>query len=180
MDGEVAWPPTGMASGRVPVLGSPLMTTSAWPTLASRPTLFSLCRRTSSSSRCCRRGMKRPLTVAEHDVYRDPFRTPRDRLPVLRWIQQIPVGGHPAAVDAVVRRNQDVLLRGSAPRLLLHGEPGSVVGSAEVNWCRREGAGLDIVSVGAGTHFLPEDQPAAISRALAAWLARHRPAPGPG
>jgi len=31
-------------------------------------------------------------------------------------------------------------------------------------------AGLEIVSVGAGTHFLPEDQPEAISRALAAWL----------
>jgi len=28
------------------------------------------------------------------------------------------------------------------------------------------------VNVGAGTHFLPEDQPEAISRALAAWLAR--------
>jgi hypothetical protein len=42
---------------------------------------------------------------------------------------------------------------------------------AEVDWCRRESAGLDIVSVGAGTHFLPEDQSEAFSRALAAWLA---------
>jgi hypothetical protein len=33
------------------------------------------------------------------------------------------------------------------------------------------------VSVGAGTHFRPEDQPEAISRALAAWLGyRVRPA----
>ena len=116
--------------------------------------------------------MKRPLTVAEHDVYRDPFRTPRDRLPVLRWIQQISVGGEPADVETAVRRNQDTLLRGPAPRLLLHGEPGSVVGSAEVDWCRRHGDGLQIVNVGAGTHFLPEDQPEAISQALEAWLTR--------
>jgi len=74
-------------------------------------------------------------------------------------------------VDVVIRRNRDVLLRGQAPRLLLHGEPGSVVGLAEVDWCRRDGAALEIVSVGAGTHFLPEDQPEAISRTLAAWLA---------
>ena len=118
-------------------------------------------------------GMTRPLSAAEHDAYRAPFLAPRDRFPVLRWIQQIPVDGNPADVDAVVRRNQDVLLRGPAPRLLLHGEPGSVVGPAEVDWCRRESAGLQIVSVGAGTHFLPEDQPETFSRALAAWLAEH-------
>lgn len=28
-------------------------------------------------------GMNRPLTAAEHDAYREPFPTPRDRLPVL-------------------------------------------------------------------------------------------------
>jgi haloalkane dehalogenase len=93
---------------------------------------------------------------------------------VLRWIQQIPVAGDPPDVEAVIRRNQDVLLRGPAPRLLLHGEPGSVVGPAEVEWCRRESAGLEIVSVGPGTHFLPEQQPEAISSALAAWLAGQR------
>jgi haloalkane dehalogenase len=121
-------------------------------------------------------GMNRPLCAADHAAYRAPFPAPRDRLPVLRWIQQIPVGGDPADVDAVVRRNQDALLRGPVPRLLLHGEPGSVVGPAEVDWCRRESTGLEIVSVGAGTHFLPEDQPEAFSRALAAWLAGVLPA----
>jgi haloalkane dehalogenase len=116
-------------------------------------------------------GMNRPLTAAEHDAYRDPFPTRGTVLPVLRWIQQIPVDGEPADVDAAIRSNQDVLLRGQVPRLPLHGEPGSVVGPAEVDWCRRDGTSLEIVSVGAGTHFLPEDQPEAISRALAAWLA---------
>ena len=80
------------------------------------------------------------------------------------------MGGDRADVDAAVRRTHDALLRGRVPRLLLHGEPGSVVRTTEMDWCRRDGAGLEIVSVGAGTHLLPEDQPEAISHALAAWL----------
>jgi haloalkane dehalogenase len=115
-------------------------------------------------------GMNRHLTPAEHDAYREPFRTPQDRLPILRWIQQIPVAGDPADVDAVVRDNQDTLLHSPVPRLLLYGEPGSVIGPAEVDWCRRLSPGLEMVNVGAGTHFLPEDRPEAISLALATWL----------
>ena len=125
-------------------------------------------------------GMNRRLTAAELDTYRAPFPGPRDRLPVLRWIEQIPVGGNPADVDAVVRANQDTLLHGPVPRLLLHGEPGSVVGTAEVEWCRRHGTDLEIVNVGAGTHFLPEDQPEAISQALTVWLTELGYLPLPG
>jgi haloalkane dehalogenase len=115
-------------------------------------------------------GMNRALTAAEWDVYRAPFRTARDRLPILRWIQQIPVGRDPADVDEIVRRNQSVLLHGDVPRLLLHGQPGAVVGATEVAWCRGKGDRLDIVDVGAGTHFLPEDQPVAIATAIRSWL----------
>ncbi len=116
-------------------------------------------------------GMDHELTAAEWEAYRAPFGSPAERLPVLRWIQQIPVAGDPRDVEEVVRRNQDALLRGDVPRLLLYGEPGAVVGAAEVAWCRREGDGLDVVNVGPGTHFLPEDQPEAIARALLSWMA---------
>lgn len=118
-------------------------------------------------------GMARVLTAEETTAYRAPFLDPADRWPVLRWVQQIPIAGDPADVVATVLANQEVLLRGRLPRLLLHGEPGSVVGAAEVAWCRREGVGLTIASVGAGTHFLPEDQPSAIAAHLRSWL--HQP-----
>lgn len=115
-------------------------------------------------------GMHHTLTGPEWDAYRAPFRTARDRLPVLRWVHQIPVAGEPADVTEVVRRNQDVLFSDKAPRLLLHGEPGAVVQAAEVAWCRERAVGLDMVSVGPGLHFLPEDQPRAISQAIRSWL----------
>lgn len=84
-----------------------------------------------------------------------------------RWT---PVAGDPADVVAVVARNQQILLHARVPRLLLYGEPGAVVGSAEVAWVRREGDGVQLVDLGPGTHFLPEDQPEAIVAALRSWL----------
>ena len=115
-------------------------------------------------------GMARTLTEPERAAYRAPFPTPQRRLPILRWAQQIPVAGQPAEVAAVIARNQQILLHGRVPRLLLYGVPGAVVGSAEVAWVSREGDGVQLVDLGPGTHFLPEDQPEAIMAALRSWL----------
>lgn len=114
-------------------------------------------------------GMDHTLTDAERNAYRAPFLEESDRLPVLRWIQQIPVAGDPPLVDEIVRANQHVLLHGPAPRLLLHGTPGSVVGPAVVDHFRREATGLETADVGPGTHFLPEDQPGPIASAIRRW-----------
>ena len=116
-------------------------------------------------------GMNHRLSPSEWETYRLPFRTPERRRPILRWAQQIPVDGDPPDVTRVIARNQRTLLHGGVPRLLLHGEPGAVVGAAEVAWVAQQGDGIDIVGVGAGSHFLPEDQPSAITGALRSWLA---------
>lgn len=116
-------------------------------------------------------GMNRALSPGEWAVYREPYPGPADRKPVLAWTRQIPVAGDPPDVHAIMLANQEPLLRGAVPRLLIHGTPGSVVGAGVVAWCQAaRGPGLDIVNVGAGTHFLPEDQPAAIATAIRSWL----------
>lgn len=115
-------------------------------------------------------GMARRLTPPEWAACRAPFPTPERRLPILRWAQQIPVAGEPADVAEVVARNQQILLHGRVPRLLLYGQPGAVVTSAEVAWVRRESDGVQLVDLGPGTHFLPEDQPEAIVAAVRSWL----------
>lgn len=70
----------------------------------------------------------------------------------------------------MVRDNQSVLTSGALPVLLLHGEPGAVVGEPQLAWVREHAPGVTIRSVGPGTHFLPEDQPEAIADAVAAFL----------
>jgi haloalkane dehalogenase len=57
------------------------------------------------------------------------------------------------------------LATSAVPKLLLYGEPGAVIGVPEVAWCRETLFNLTVANVGAGTHFLPEDQPEA------GWLA---------
>lgn len=116
-------------------------------------------------------GITHPLSPQEWQAYRAPYPTPADRRPVLQWIQQIPIAQDPPDVTRIVLDNQHTLLHGPGPRLLLHGTPGAVVGAAEVAWCRQESTDLDIREVGAGTHFLPEDQPEAIAREVRSWLA---------
>ncbi|WP_328988557.1 hypothetical protein OG394_20265 [Kribbella sp. NBC_01245] len=73
-------------------------------------------------------------------------------------------------MTALIVANQTVIADAGRPKLLLHANPGAVIGPAEVAWCREKGAALTIIDLGPGTHFLPEDQPAAIAAALTQWL----------
>ena len=117
-------------------------------------------------------GVLRTLSPQEMDAYRAPYRDPAARRPVWRWPQEIPIEGSPADVAAIVAANQTVIADPGTPKLLLHANPGEVIGPAEVAWCRDHGQALTIVDVGPGTHFLPEDRPDEIATALRDWLSR--------
>jgi len=115
-------------------------------------------------------GILRDLTADELAAYLAPYHQPASRRPVWQWVQEIPIEGAPADVTALVTANQKVITDSATPKLLLHADPGAVVGTAEVAWCREHGRALTIVDVGAGTHFLPEDRPDEIATALCDWL----------
>lgn len=115
-------------------------------------------------------GVVRALSSQEMDAYRGPFRDRSVRGPMWRWPQEIPIEGTPADVTALVRANQGVIADPGTPKLLLHANPGAVIGPTEVAWCRDHGQALTIVDVGHGTHFLPEDRPDEIAAALCGWL----------
>jgi hypothetical protein len=54
--------------------------------------------------------------------------------------------------------------------LLLTFTPGAIVTAPEIDWCRRQFPTLTVREMGRGSHFVQEDQPAAIGRAIAEWL----------
>ena len=63
-----------------------------------------------------------------------------------------------------------------ASPLLLTFDPGAVMQPPVVSWCRQHLAALDICHIGAGIHFVHEDQGAAIGVAIAEWRSTLGPA----
>lgn len=116
------------------------------------------------------------LAAEDLDAYRKPYPTPESRHPLLAWPRAMPLGGQPA--DVVTRiEAYDRWLAASTdvPKLLLTFDPGpgTMIGPEMVKWCRGNIAALDIAACGPAGHHAPEDQPAAIAAAIAAWADRH-------
>jgi haloalkane dehalogenase len=117
-------------------------------------------------------GTHRALSDAEMDAYRAPYRDKHTRIPMLRWVGEIPIEGEPADVHAIVVANQAYLATAAIPKLLLYASPGAIIGATEVAWCTQMCQQLTAIDIGVGIHFLPEDQPDAIGEAIADWLAQ--------
>ena len=114
-------------------------------------------------------GTLRELSKEEMDAYRAPYVEKDARKPVLQWVREIPIAGEPADVAAIVSGYRAFLTASDVPKLLLYARPGAVVGADEAAWCETL-PNLTAVDVGEGLHFLPEDKPDEIGRALAGWL----------
>lgn len=101
--------------------------------------------------------------------YRRPFSEPGEsRRPTLQWPREIPIGGEPADVVGIVERYSRWLQTTSTPKLFVSAEPGSILVGAQREFCRAWPNQRE-VSV-RGTHFIQEDSPAEIGRAVAEFV----------
>jgi haloalkane dehalogenase len=108
----------------------------------------------------------RGLTEDEMAVYRAPFATPgEDRRPTLSWPRQLPIEGEPASVVAIVDDYGRWLAESPIPKLFINAEPGSILTGAARDFCRTWPNQKEI-SV-KGSHFIQEDSPHEIGRAVA-------------
>jgi haloalkane dehalogenase len=108
----------------------------------------------------------RGLTEEEMAVYRAPFATPgEDRRPTLSWPRQLPIEGEPASVAAIVDDYGRWLAESPIPKLFIDAEPGSILTGAARDFCRTWPNQKEIAVK--GIHFLQEDSPHEIGRAVA-------------
>ncbi len=111
----------------------------------------------------------RGLTPEEMEHYREPFKQPGEsRRPTLTWPREIPVDGEPADVVRLVEEYGTWLANHPVPKLFVNGEPGSILVGAQREYCRTWPNQREVTV--RGSHFLQEDSPAAIGRAIAKFL----------
>ena len=116
-------------------------------------------------------GTARQLTNEEMDEYRRPFRDAGEgRRATLTWPREIPFEGQPADVDKIVGDYAVWLPTAKTPKLFIDADPGFIVTGKIREWVRTWEY-QNIVTV-KGKHFVQEDAPDKMGRAIANWLVR--------
>jgi haloalkane dehalogenase len=114
----------------------------------------------------------RELTEEEMDHYREPYPTPESRIPTLEWPRQLPAGGEPARNVNIINAVGEWMERTDVPMLHLWARPGAINDEAFAAAMVERVNNIQSSFVGAGSHFIQEDQPEMIGRILADWRRR--------
>ena len=117
-------------------------------------------------------GVLRGLTREEMEHYRAPYRTPQSRLPTLQWPREIPAAGEPARNVEVVTAIGEWMRKTDIPMLHLWARPGALNPEPVADELVERVKNIQSTFVGAARHFLQEDQPEMIGRAIADWRRR--------
>jgi haloalkane dehalogenase len=113
--------------------------------------------------------MVRKLSDEEMAEYRRPFLEPGERRrPTLTWPREIPIDGEPLDVTEIVLAYGEWLSTSPVPKLFVNAEPGAILTGRQREFCRTWPNQTEVTV--RGTHFIQEDSPDEIGRAIADWL----------
>lgn len=119
----------------------------------------------------------RTLTDEEMARYRKRFAEPGEsRRPTLQWPREIPIGGEPADVVGIVDGYSKWLAESEIPKLFVNAEPGSILVGAQREFCRSWPNQQEVTV--RGRHFIQEDSPMEIGRAVGKFASSLGPALG--
>jgi len=113
----------------------------------------------------------RTLSAEEMAAYRRPFaESGEGRRPTLTFVRRIPIEGEPAEVAEIVAGYADWLASSRVPKLFVKAEPGLLIsGGANLEFARSLPAQTEVTV--AGVHYVQEDSPDEIGKAVADWMA---------
>ena len=113
--------------------------------------------------------IKRTLSAEEMAYYRAPYSTIKSRKPVRVWPQQIPIDGKPKRSQELIEAYSQWLQKSKIPKLCLHSQPGAIINSEYAQWIEKSIPNTKMVDIGGGIHFVQEDNPHGIGKAISEW-----------
>jgi haloalkane dehalogenase len=115
----------------------------------------------------------RKLSEEEMNRYRKRFAEPGEsRRPTLTWPRQIPIGGEPKDVHDIAAAYAAWLQTSdSPPKLFIDADPGIVLIGSQREFARSL-PNQESITV-KGLHFIQEDSPAEIGKAVASFVQKH-------
>jgi len=116
--------------------------------------------------------VNRPLGPKAMAAYREPYLVPENRRPMLAWPRQLPIEGRPTDTVAIMQAIAAFMTETPIPVLALYADPGVIGPPAAMDWYKAKIRHIETAYVGQGLHFVQEDQPDAIGRAIDDWLRR--------
>ncbi len=114
--------------------------------------------------------IERTLRPEEMDTYRVPFLTPESRRPTLAFPRQLPIGGEPADVTALLSMAHDALRASVYPKILFVGDPGALVSPDQARQLAATLTKAELVQLPGGRHYLQEDFPERIGKEITRWI----------
>ena len=110
----------------------------------------------------------RALSAAEMEIYRKPYQeVGESRRPTLTWPREIPIEGEPAYMVQLVDEYAEWLSNSQIPKLFVNAEPGAILTGPQREFCRTWPNQREVTVK--GIHFIQEDSPHEIGRAIADW-----------
>lgn len=117
--------------------------------------------------------INRPLGEEAPAEYGAPYGEIESRLPTWMWPREVPIGGQPESSVALMEDIAAFMGETEMPVLLTYAEPGVLIPPQAVPFYTNLIGDLETAFIGQGLHFIQEDQPDAIGRAIADWLRRN-------
>ena len=113
--------------------------------------------------------VKRELDEDTLAHYRQPYLEKKARKPLLVWPLEVPIGGEPITTQDILSSLLDSLRQGSLSTIekqLIYATPGAMMPPHMAEFCKAEFPNLQIRSIGEGLHFIQEDHPHEIAKAI--------------
>jgi haloalkane dehalogenase len=114
----------------------------------------------------------RELTDEEMNHYREPYPTPKSRIPTLQWPRELPATGEPARNVNIINEIGEWMQATDILMLHMWARPGAINNETFAEAIVERVSNIQSSFVGAGSHYIQEDQPEMIGRILADWRRR--------